>query len=211
MASHTGSSDVIVSYLTLRKVVGAIGMALPIGVMIWGWSLCSCREIRPSISHYYSGRTGDLFVGALFTIAWFLFAYRGQDRADDIAGDLAWLFALGVVLFPHDATPPQSTLHFFSAAALFLVLAYFSLALFTKTGGTIAQMTPQKVKRNRVYKVCGVVMLGCIAAIGAVKLGYFAFTIGSIPPVFFLETLALEAFGISWLVKGETLWKDAVR
>ena len=26
--------------------------------------------------------------------------------------------------------------------------------------------------------------------------------------IFLLETVALEAFGISWLVKGETLWKD---
>ncbi len=208
MTSTSRNSDVLVSYLTLRKVVGALGMALPPGVMVWDWFLCDCRTIRPSISDYYSGRTGVFFVGALFTIAWFLFAYRGPDRKDDIAGDLAWLFALGVALFPHDAPPPQSAIHFISAAALFLVLAYFSLALFTKTGGTIAQMTPQKVKRNRVYKVCGVVMLACVGTIGAVKLGYFTFTAGPIPPVFLLETLALEAFGISWMVKGETLWRD---
>ena len=208
MGTNSGSSDVIVSYLTLRKVVGAIGMIMPIGVMVWGWYLCHCWEIRPSISDYYVTRTGVLFVGALFTIAWFLFAYRGPARQDDVAGDLAWLFALGVAFFPHDAPPPQSALHFTSAAALFLVLSYFSLALFTKTGGTIAQMTPQKVKRNRVYKLCGVVMLACIATIGAVKLGYFTFTLGPIPPVFLLETVALEAFGISWMVKGETLWKD---
>lgn len=29
-----------------------------------------------------------------------------------------------------------------------------------------------------------------------------------IKPVFILETLALEAFGISWVVKGETLLGD---
>ena len=211
MAPSSGNPDVIVSYLTLRKVVGAIGMIMPIGVMVWGWALCGCREIRPSISDYYVTRTGVLFVGALFTIAWFLFATRGPDRQDDIAGDLAWLFALGVAFFPHDAPPPQSALHFTSAAALFLVLSYFSLALFTKTGGTKTQMTPEKVKRNRVYRLCGLVMLACVGTIGAVKLGYFTFTLGPIPPIFFLETVALEAFGISWLVKGETLWKDAGR
>jgi hypothetical protein len=27
--------------------------------------------------------------------------------------------------------------------------------------------------------------------------------------VFWLEALALWAFGFSWFVKGETLWKDA--
>ena len=208
MSTATGENDVIVSYLTLRKVVGAIGMAMPLGVMAWGWALCGCWEIRPSISDYYATRTGVLFVGALFTIAWFLFAYLGPDRQDDIAGDLAWLFALGVAFFPHDAPQPQSALHFISAGALFLVLSYFSLALFTKTGGTRAQMTPQKVTRNRVYRLCGVVMLACVGTIGAIKLGYFNFTAGPIPPVFLLETLALEAFGISWMVKGETVWRD---
>jgi hypothetical protein len=27
-------------------------------------------------------------------------------------------------------------------------------------------------------------------------------------PVFWLEAFALWAFGVSWFVKGETLWKD---
>lgn len=208
MSPNSPGDQAMVSYLTLRRIVGALGMLLPFGLVGWGWRICGCHEIRPSISDYYSGRTGDLFVGALFTIAWFLFAYRGAERQDDIAGDFAWLFALGVALIPHDDPAPWSMVHFISAGALFLTLAYFSLVLFTKTGGTIAQMTPEKVKRNRVYKVCGVVMLACVATIGAVKLGYFTFTAGPIPPVFLLETLALEAFGISWMVKGETVWRD---
>jgi hypothetical protein len=33
--------------------------------------------------------------------------------------------------------------------------------------------------------------------------------IAAIKPVFWLESLALWAFGISWFVKGETLWRDA--
>jgi hypothetical protein len=28
-------------------------------------------------------------------------------------------------------------------------------------------------------------------------------------PVFWLESLALWAFGFSWLIKGETLWQDS--
>ena len=46
MTPTSSDPDVIVSYLTLRKVVGALGMIMPIGVMVWGWALCGCLEIR---------------------------------------------------------------------------------------------------------------------------------------------------------------------
>jgi hypothetical protein len=60
-------------------------------------------EIRlgPSISDYYVLRTRDAFVVVLFTIGLFLFTYRGYDERDDIAGNLARLFALGVASFPN--------------------------------------------------------------------------------------------------------------
>ncbi len=194
-----------VSYLTLRRTVGVLGVALPVLVALWGFDLCHCVRLQPSISDYYALRTRDLFVGTLFTIAWFLFAYRGYDRRDDVAGDLACLFALGVALSPNSGTPVERTVHFGSALCLFLVLAYFALFLFTKTGGA---PTPQKRIRNRVYRACGATMLVCIAAIGV----YFAFlqdtAVSGLDPVFWLESLALWAFGVSWFVKGETLWKD---
>ncbi len=192
-----------VSYLTLRRVVGVLGVSLPVIVALWGLVLCGCLE--PSISDYYALRTRDAFVGILFTIAWFLYAYRGYDRRDDIAGNLACLFALGVALFPNSGTPLEARVHFGSALCLFLVLAYFALFLFTKTAGA---PTPQKLARNRVYRTCGVTMLACIALIG----GYYAFLqhtgVSAFDPVFWLESLALWAFGVSWFVKGGTLWKD---
>lgn len=51
-------------------------------------------------------------------------------------------------------------------------------------------------------------MLGCIVAILVYKLWMEPGTFWGIPPVWLFETLALEAFGISWMVKGETIWKD---
>ena len=67
----------LVSYLTLRRVVGILGVALPLVVVLWGFSLCQCSQILPSISDYYDLRTRDVFVGILFVFAWFLFTYRG--------------------------------------------------------------------------------------------------------------------------------------
>jgi len=84
----------------LRRVVGVLGVARPAVPVLWGFALCRCAEVQLSISDYYDLRTRDVFVGTLFAIGWFLFAYRGYDRTDDVPGNLAGLFALGVALFP---------------------------------------------------------------------------------------------------------------
>ena len=206
MTASDGDDSSVVSYLTLRRVVGALGVALPVVVALWGLILCHCGVLQPSISDYYGLRTRDAFVGILFTIGWFLFTYRGYDRKDDIAGNLACLFALGVAFFPNSGSSLEQVVHFGSAFALFLVLAYFSLFLFTKSGGN---PTPEKRTRNRVYKACGVIMLACIALIGLYYWQLRDTVIASAKPVFWLEAMALWAFGFSWFVKGETLWKDA--
>ena len=61
-----------------------------------------------------------------------MFAYRGYEPKDERFGDAGCLAALGVALFP--ATSHSSlvcAIHHISAAALFLILAYFSMVLFT--------------------------------------------------------------------------------
>jgi len=204
----TNTTDVpgeLVSYLTLRRVVGVLGVALPVVVAVWGCMLTHPAQLLPSISDYYSLRTRDAFVGILFTIAWFMYTYRGYDRRDDIAGNLACVCALGVALSPNSGTPLEAGVHFASAAALFLVLAYFSLFLFTKSGGS---PTPRKRIRNGIYRACGVFMLACIALIALYKAVLHAPPLGGFEPVFWLEALALWAFGVSWFVKGETLFRD---
>jgi hypothetical protein len=52
-------------------------------------------------------------------------------------------------------------------------------------------------------------MLACIVAIPLYYALLEATFVASIKPVFWLESLALWAFGWSWFVKGETLWRDA--
>jgi len=206
VTAPTLSEDtVIVSYLTLRKVVGTLGMALPVVVAIWGFALQHRVELLPSISDYYGLRTRDAFVGILCTIAWFLFTYRGYERSDDLAGNCACIFALGVALFPVSGSRVEHVIHFLAAAALFLVLAYFALFLFTKSSGF---ETHAKLLRNRVYRVCGVVMLVCIGLIAAYQIAPTSPTLARWNPVFWLETIALWAFGFSWFVKGEAILKD---
>ena len=193
------------AYLCLRRIMGALAVLLPVVLAVWGFFIFNDLSVLDSISDYYGERTRDVFVGVLFAIAWFLFAYRGYDRHDDWAGNVAGVFALVVAFFPNQGERWEVALHFTAATGLFLTLAYFAIFQFTKSGNAMSQ---RKIIRNRIYRTCGYVILACIILIGA----YYCSTSGSgldeVKPVFWLESFALWAFGISWFIKGETLMKD---
>ena len=208
MPEARGYKGELVSYITLRRIVGILGVSLPVVLALWGFALCHCLRVQPSFSDYYGLRTRDALVGILFAIGWFLYTYRGYDRHDNVAGNLAGLFALGVALFPNSGSHLERVVHFGSATGLFLTLAYFSLFLFTKSAGS---PTPQKRIRNAIYRLCGVGMLCCIAAIGVYYAALVNTSLSALQPVFWLESLALWSFGISWFVKGETLFRDVDR
>lgn len=215
MNQNSGSNhSLVLSYLGLRKSVGIIGTALPF-VLALGYMLLDGPGIQSSISSYYYTVMGDVLVGSMFAIAVFLMSYRGYERKDDVAGDLACLFAIGIAMFP--TTPdvdPSSTqkiigiLHFVFAASFFLTLAYFCLALFRKKAPN-KDPTPQKLKRNRVYTLCGYTILVCLALIILIAFVVNNNTLAKLDPIFWLESLAIIAFGISWLTKGEAILKDS--
>jgi len=197
----------LVSYLTLRRVLGLLGFLLPIVLLVEGFVLDG--RMQSSISAYYDlERPRDVLVGTLFTIGFFLLTYRGYEREDDIAGKIAFVFALGVALFPYNGPGFVGVVHHVSAAGLFLVLAYYSLFLFTRSAGP---KTPEKRKRNRVYRICGATIVASLAVIALHSI--YARVTGAAASewrgLFWLESAALWAFGVSWFVKGETLWRDA--
>ncbi len=74
-----GDKSLIISYLTLRKAIGLLGIALPF-VLALGAVFCSRTEIQSSVSSYYHTSMGDVFVGILFVIGFFLLSYRGYER-----------------------------------------------------------------------------------------------------------------------------------
>ena len=217
MSSGDGSDNdrLVISYLTLRKAIGISGIALPV-LLIAGAMVFDGLGILGSISAYYYTKMEGVLVGLLFVTGAFLFSYKGYEWKDDIAGDLACVFALGTALFPtdkgfcSDTSSLVGTLHFIFAALYFATLIYFCLFLFTKTDKPPGNVNPAKQMRNFIYKICGYTMTACVLLIGV----YIKFLecrygwLDDLKPVFILETLALWAFGFSWLVKGETLWKD---
>ncbi len=213
----------VISYLTIRKAVGILGMALPF-VLILGYLLFQKPCSFPgSISHFYYTDMGNLFVGTLCAVSLFLFTYNGYDRMDKIASKLAGCFALLVAVFPtnygtySDAACSRivdgenafsNTTHYLAATLLFSTFAFFSLVLFTKTDHKTPLHGPKK-SRNKIYKACGWVIITCIVAIALFSLiPALANQFRQFKPTFVFETLALIAFGFSWLIKGETFFKD---
>ena len=209
------TNPLVFSYLALRTTIGVLGMALPFVVSL-GALIVFGTGLQSSISAYYHTGTRDVFVGTLWVIGFFLFSYKGYERVDDIAGNLACLFAVGVAIFPtaaDKATDPTllaiSILHSVFAGLFFVTLIYFCLALFTKTNPR-AKPTPQKIQRNQVYRACGYAMILCLVLMTAFTVlprestSVFQFY----HPVFWLEALAIFAFGVSWFTKGEAILKD---
>ena len=211
--SSRGTRSLVLSYLTLRKAVGILGLGLPF-VLAAGKELLQGPGIEPSISAYYYTSMGDVFVGTLCAIGVFMFSYRGYERSDAIAGKLACLFAVGTALLP--TIPPVNSshteritgmVHYTFAVGFFIVLAYFSLVLFRKTDPT-KPTTKMKRWRNRVYAACGSTILACIALLAAYAAIGRGTALDRLNPVFWLESLAVLMFGLSWFVKGEAILAD---
>ncbi|HYV96757.1 MAG TPA: hypothetical protein VE967_04790 [Gemmatimonadaceae bacterium] len=198
--------NIIRSYRNLRRIIGILGFALPVVCLVWGFVLSGWGTIQPTISDYYELRTRDFFVGSLFAIACFLGTYRGPEPIDHYAGNLACVFALIVALFRANGTGAEPYIHLFAAGLLLLTLAFFSYSLFTKTSGLI---TPQKLVRNKIYRGSAIIIVACVVVILFLKVVVSASSsFFNWHPVFWLEWAALWSFGVSWFVKGETLFRD---
>lgn len=219
-------NKLVLSYLTVRKIIGILGLLFPLLLVLGSFILGHCHSIQQSISNYYHTNMRDVFVGYVCTLSIFLFSYKGYDLTDRVVSAITGIFGLIVALFPTSMklNPDNSVIdcniwctteqhnwigivHLAAAGLFILGMAYFTLFLFTKGETT---PTPQKIIRNKIYRSAGYIMLGCIA----VLILFFALPdsvsqpLLKFKPVFWLETIAFLAFGFSWLVKGEFLLKD---
>jgi hypothetical protein len=200
------------SYLYLRRAIGIIGTALP-AVLIVGKLIIQGGGLQDSISSYFWTDMRGVFVGSMCAVGAFLLSYRGYDAIDDIAGNLAGVAAIGVGLFPTAPANPSSTaavigvLHLVFAAIFFLTIAFFAIFLFRRT----SEMGPseRKLQRNRIYLTCGVLIIACLLAIAVVHQWFDAATAG-LHPELWLESIAVMAFGIAWLTKGEAILGDVL-
>lgn len=212
-ASPNPQPPLVLSYLELRQAVGIIGFALPFVLAVGKW-ITQGPGLQSSVSCYYYTDMRNILVGSMCAIGVFLLSIRGYDRRDQIAGVFASICAIGVALFPDifcETTAIHNSvigyLHLLFAALLFLTFAFFSLVLFTRTDPG-RRPTPQKLQRDIVYRICGWAILAAIVLIGIVKLTPLGTSLLPFEPVFWLESVAIVSFGLSWLTKGQMILKD---
>lgn len=215
------NKSLIVSYVTLRRMIGVLGMTLPL-ICIAGGALFAGIPGQRSISYYYHTNMRDFLVGLLIAVSMFLLTYHGYDRKDRIVTWIIGLAGLGIAFFPiRSAEFPDDpaglfrmdpavagALHIVFAAAFFVLLALNSIFLFTQRGDKKIPLTRNKKIRNVIYVACGEVILAALAAFAVLWMFRGFAYMNQTRWVLALESVMLVAFGVSWLVKGETLFRD---
>lgn len=134
------------------------------------------------------------FVGALFAISVLLAAYKGFRPAEDMALNLAAVFALLVAVFP-SAWDDPGPFHVAFAISFFLCIAYVCIFCASATLSLVKE--DRQPHYRRTYKLLGWTMV--VSPVGAVILSRFVGLATSY--VFFAEAFAVYAFAAYWLVK----------
>ncbi|MGN8070961.1 hypothetical protein [Mucilaginibacter sp. 22184] len=222
------TNGLVLSYLTQRNIIGFSGMLLPLALAAWP-KRPAPYGIEPSISDYFFTNRGDLLVVFLCVIGVFLITYKGYTWVERALTITAALAGMGVAFVPtrkicgnceFSAHTEDGRLfldlfgegwHILFAAIFLLSLAAMSLFFFPLTDEpaqlrTAAGRKSKKAKRNRIYRICGIIMVVSVAILGL----YFLLKpdVKGFPVVYTFETIAIEAFGLSWLTKGETFLPD---
>jgi hypothetical protein len=188
----------VFDYRALRLLMGMIAFSLPFVV-----SLISTTPLT-SISASYHTEARDAFVGMLFIVGAFLWAYNGHTRLQALASKVAALAAIFVAIFPTARDGCEVTVvsktHYAAAAILFSILAYFCFGPFRKKtkgkGG-------KKALRSKIYFVCGVVMVACMLCMLITKIIVSAESAKQLRITYWGEAVALCAFGVAWMVAGK--------
>lgn len=204
---------------TLRKLVGILGVLLPPLLYLSVRLLTDYTDPLESISHYYYTRFGSILIIVVSLLAIFLLIYKGRKLIDFILSSIAGVGALALLLLPtnnisgkaeHVAVTHlinnelRQNIHFASAGLFLVSLAVMSIILFPRADQKVTEM---KKVRNKFYIGLGVLMLMSMLVIIP--------GIWIIPETFYddhhltfwMETLAVEFFGISWLIKGGVFLK----
>ena len=215
------------SYLRIRKLIGTLGILLPVLVFLFH------KDLLASISHYYYTESAVFFIAILSAFGFFLISYRGYDidpnrekLSDNIITNISGFAVLIVVLIPTSCSDSASnlitdticktehyplfghnnmllnTIHLVSAAIFLFTMGWMSIFRFTRT----SNKEENKVE-NAVYKCCGYTVWVCI---GILLVQFIGEKIDinlhvSQYDVFILETVSVAAFGFSWLIKGKAL------
>ncbi|MGE5457167.1 MAG: hypothetical protein ACM3RX_02310 [Methanococcaceae archaeon] len=214
------SENDVNNYRRIRKFIGYLGLSLPLVLVILSVIPFFKTNLQYSISSYYYTNFREIFTGILSAVSLFLICYQGPERNpkiwenDSLLTNIAGVLALLIALFP---TNPETCsekiytiapwclewlgwLHYSFAGIFFIILAYISIRIFT-LGQKVEKGTSDKpLNENNIYKFCGSIILVCVILTPvSARLELFPCS------TLVLETIALLAFGTTWLIKGRAL------
>ena len=210
--------DHIFTYRRLRRMIGILGLTLPVILVLLSLIPFFKTSIQPSISHYYYTNLREIFTGTLCGVGLFLICYRGHNnpvpwKNDNFLSNVAGVMAFGVAFFPtnveddminiHTLIPVEEWvgwLHYACAAVLFLSFSALAINVFTIGQNKDEQLPESWMNENNIYKFCGYSILVFIVLVPVTAyLDLFDYS------TLVLEALSLFAFGTAWLIKGRAL------
>jgi hypothetical protein len=199
------------SYLIMRVAVGALGIALPI-LLVLGEPLVFDGQPFPrgSLSSYYYSGVREVFVGALCAIGVFLLTYKVAERSrENRLSTYAGVAAVLVALFPTGrpgpgvgVTPLQLRLsetnvervHFGAAAVFIASLAVISF-YFSRPGPQTGNLPPSFW--SKYHRICAALIVAALVLAGVTGI-----TGWPDKGLLIAEAIAIWAFGASWFMKG---------
>ena len=195
-----------------RRLIGILGLLLPLLLFIFAGlrhtvGLPAWTPLNSISAYYYTGAVA-IFVGVLFALALFLLTYPGYKGviADRLLGLVGGTAAILVALFPTSApdglsaptwwSPYMRTVHYLSAVVLFVVFILFAIWLFRKSNIPRRGDRPlEKRRRDDICLASGIIMIASVL--------WAASSMVTHAPIFIPESIAIIAFAVSWLTKGE--------
>lgn len=203
------------TYINLRVGIAIMGFAFPI--ILWiGGRMFAGDQLQASMSDYYHTRMRDVFVGILIAIGSFLYLYRGFSKGENIALNLAGIFAAGVALLPNAAfdstvermdifsltpiAPHTHHLHVVCAVSFFLSIAYVCMFR-AKDSLRLIDDDTVAARYRRIYTFFGILMVVAPAIVAGLAYFHQQILENKTNVVFFVEAGAVWVFSAYWLVK----------
>jgi len=202
------SKHITQTYVNLRVGMAILAFSLP--AILFIVSLITGEKLEPSISAYYFTPMRDLFVGAIVAVGACLYLYKGFSDKENIALNIAGVFAIGVAFIP--TCIPDSLfitneacdqgvrgvlkwIHRVCAFCFFLPVAYVCSS---RGKDTVELIEDEKVRKKylKLYRFIGPMMI----VLPAVSALYFCFK-NSASTIFYVETVAIWVFAVFWLTK----------
>jgi hypothetical protein len=225
--------ETLKGYMSLRRMVGWIGTLLP-ATLIAGNTIFTSTLPDSMSDYYYTHMRNILIAAlsalGIFLICYA--GYDAWDRWLTSLSGFGLLGVAFCVPSPQSPVRLSTSerivadIHFACAAVALVALAFMALR-FTRTystpdspgpgvtswvraafgfepDGPGEPRTAAKLRRDRVYRVCGFGMFGAMAFAGLANIVPASAQDG-VPFLFIFEALTVMAFGVAWLVKGQAM------